>query len=107
MGADAVLVNTALAVAEDPIAIARAFRQGEDAGAKCVSRWIGRGFRSGRPHISSPHFSTKMKEASYLDLFHQTDWNEISSLIHETKPFGVRGHWILAGQGGLKKDLRL
>jgi thiazole synthase len=32
MGADAVLVNTAIAVANDPVAMARAFRQGVEAG---------------------------------------------------------------------------
>lgn len=34
MGADAVLVNTAIAVAEDPIAMAQAFRLGVEAGRK-------------------------------------------------------------------------
>ena len=32
MGADAVLVNTAIAVANDPAAMAKAFRQGVEAG---------------------------------------------------------------------------
>ena len=43
-----------------------------------------------------------MKEASYLDLFHQTDWNEISSLIHETKPCDVERALDSRGAGGLK-----
>jgi thiazole synthase len=34
MGADAVLVNTAIAAAEDPVAMAEAFRQGVEAGRK-------------------------------------------------------------------------
>ena len=41
MGADAVLVNTALAVAEDPIAMARAFRQGVDAGRNAFLAGLG------------------------------------------------------------------
>ena len=41
MGADAVLVNTALAVAEDPIAMARAFRQGVDAGRTAFLAGLG------------------------------------------------------------------
>ena len=32
MGADAVLVNTAIATAQDPVAMARAFRLGVEAG---------------------------------------------------------------------------
>ena len=43
-----------------------------------------------------------MKEASYLDLFHQTDWNEISSFIHETKPCDVERALDSRGAGGLK-----
>ena len=41
MGADAVLVNTALAVAEEPIAMARAFRQGVDAGRTAFLAGLG------------------------------------------------------------------
>lgn len=41
MGADAVLVNTALAAAEDPIAMARAFRQGVDAGRTAFLAGLG------------------------------------------------------------------
>ncbi|MBO26432.1 MAG: thiazole synthase [Opitutales bacterium] len=41
MGADAVLVNTALAVAEDPIAMACAFRQGVDAGRTAFLAGLG------------------------------------------------------------------
>ena len=52
MGADAVLVNTAIAIAEDPIAMAEAFRLGVEAGRK--------GFKAGlaseknRAEASSP-----------------------------------------------------
>ncbi|RME24418.1 MAG: thiazole synthase [Deltaproteobacteria bacterium] len=36
MGADAVLVNTAIAIAEDPVAMARAFRLGVEAGRQAL-----------------------------------------------------------------------
>ena len=34
LGADGVLVNTAIALADDPVAMARAFRLGVEAGAR-------------------------------------------------------------------------
>ena len=41
MGADAVLVNTAIAVAEDPAEMARAFRQGVEAGRRGFEAGLG------------------------------------------------------------------
>ena len=41
MGADAVLVNTALAVAGDPAAMSRAFRKGVEAGREAFLAGIG------------------------------------------------------------------
>ncbi|MGS3323202.1 hypothetical protein ACB301_28670, partial [Klebsiella pneumoniae] len=46
-GADAVLVNTAIAVADDPVAMARAFRMAIDAGL--LARQAGPGVCALRP----------------------------------------------------------
>lgn len=52
MGADAVLVNTAIAVAEDPAEMARAFRQGVEAGRRGFE--AGLGTRSQTASATSP-----------------------------------------------------
>ncbi len=52
MGADAVLVNTAIAVAGDPIAMARAFRLGVEAGLHAHLAGLGR--RQWKASASSP-----------------------------------------------------
>lgn len=41
MGADAVLVNTAIAVAEDPVGMAKAFRMGVEAGRRAYESGLG------------------------------------------------------------------
>ena len=52
MGADAVLVNTAVAVARDPAAMARAFKKGVEAGREAYLAGLGR--RQMRAEASSP-----------------------------------------------------
>jgi len=52
MGADAVLVNTAIAVADDPVTMARAFRLAIDAGL--LARQAGPGARSTQAQATSP-----------------------------------------------------
>ena len=52
MGADAVLVNTAIAVADDPVTMARAFRMAVDAGL--LARQAGPGARSTQAQATSP-----------------------------------------------------
>lgn len=52
MGADAVLVNTAIAVADDPVNMAKAFRLAVDAGL--LARQSGPGSRSHFAHATSP-----------------------------------------------------
>ncbi|HEY4468901.1 MAG TPA: thiazole synthase [Klebsiella sp.] len=52
MGADAVLVNTAIAVADDPITMARAFRLAVDAGL--LARQAGPGAHSTQAQATSP-----------------------------------------------------
>jgi thiazole synthase len=52
MGADAVLVNTALAVAGDPVAMAAAFKKGVEAGREAFLAGLGRSRRQADP--SSP-----------------------------------------------------
>ncbi len=52
MGADAVLVNTAIAVAGDPVSMARAFAKGVEAGREAYE--AGLGARSRRAVASSP-----------------------------------------------------
>ena len=42
MGADAVLVNTAIAVAGDPVAMARAFKKGTEAGREAFVAGLGK-----------------------------------------------------------------
>jgi thiazole synthase len=41
MGADAVLINTAIAVAEDPVGMAKAFRMGVEAGRWAYESGLG------------------------------------------------------------------
>jgi thiazole synthase len=41
MGADAVLINTAIAVAEDPVGMAKAFRMGVEAGRRAYESGLG------------------------------------------------------------------
>lgn len=52
LGADAVLVNTALAVAGDPAGMAQAFKKGVEAGREAYMAGLGR--RSGHAEASSP-----------------------------------------------------
>ncbi|MNC66893.1 Thiazole synthase [compost metagenome] len=52
MGADAVLVNTAIAVADDPVKMARAFRLAVEAGV--LARQSGPGSRSFEAQATSP-----------------------------------------------------
>ncbi|WP_000297804.1 thiazole synthase, partial [Escherichia sp. TW14182] len=52
MGADAVLVNTAIAVADDPVTMAKAFRLAVEAGL--LARQAGPGSRSHFAHATSP-----------------------------------------------------
>ena len=52
MGADAVLVNTAIAVAGDPVAMARAFRLATEAGRTAYI--AGLGSQSDHAEASSP-----------------------------------------------------
>ncbi len=52
MGADAVLVNTAIAIADDPVAMARAFRLGVDAGRAAFK--AGRAAELDHAEASSP-----------------------------------------------------
>jgi thiazole synthase len=52
IGADAVLVNTAIAVARDPVAMARAFALGVEAGR--LAWQAGRGAVRGEAEASSP-----------------------------------------------------
>jgi thiazole synthase len=52
MGADAVLVNTAIAVAGDPVAMARAFKKGVEAGREAFLAGLGRPRRTAQ--ASSP-----------------------------------------------------
>ena len=52
MGADAVLVNTAIAIADDPVNMAKAFRLAVEAGL--LARQSGPGSRSHFAHATSP-----------------------------------------------------
>jgi thiazole synthase len=52
MGADAVLVNTAIAIAEDPVAMAQAFKLGVEAGR--MAYLAGQGGESDHAQASSP-----------------------------------------------------
>jgi thiazole synthase len=52
MGADAVLVNTAIAVANDPVTMAAAFKKGVEAGRDAFLAGLGR--QSKQAEASSP-----------------------------------------------------
>lgn len=65
MGADAVLVNTAIAVAGDPVAIAGAFAQAVEAGRTAYEAGLGR--RSRRASASSPLNGNISEDLSFLD----------------------------------------
>lgn len=54
MGADAVLVNTAISVAGDPVAMAKAFRKAVEAGREAYEAGLGRQSADMTPDASSP-----------------------------------------------------
>jgi thiazole synthase len=54
MGADAVLVNTAIAAAADPVGMAHAFRQGVEAGRRAREAGLARGDAARGPAEASP-----------------------------------------------------
>ncbi|MEK6200810.1 MAG: thiazole synthase [Desulfobulbaceae bacterium] len=64
MGADAVLVNTAISVAGDPVAMARAFAQAVEAGRTAFE--AGMGSRSKQAHASSPLEGTLAADLGFL-----------------------------------------
>ncbi len=64
MGADAVLVNTAISVAGDPVAMARAFAQAVEAGRTAFV--AGMGSRSKQAHASSPLAGTLAADLGFL-----------------------------------------
>ncbi|MBW6520045.1 MAG: thiazole synthase [Desulfoarculaceae bacterium] len=64
MGADAVLVNTAISVAGDPVAMARAFAQAVEAGRTAFV--AGMGSRSKQAHASSPLEGTLATDLNFL-----------------------------------------
>ncbi len=64
MGADAVLVNTAISVAGDPVAMARAFAQAVEAGRTAFV--AGMGNRSKQAHASSPLAGTLAADLGFL-----------------------------------------
>lgn len=64
MGADAVLVNTAISVAGDPVAMARAFAQAVEAGRTAFV--AGMGSRSKQAHASSPLEGTLATDLGFL-----------------------------------------
>jgi thiazole synthase len=64
MGADAVLVNTAISVAGDPVAMARAFAQAVEAGRTAFE--AGMGSRSKQARASSPLEGTLAADLGFL-----------------------------------------
>ncbi|KAF0189163.1 MAG: putative enzyme of thiazole [Desulfobulbaceae bacterium] len=64
MGADAVLVNTAISVAGDPVAMARAFAQAVEAGRTAFT--AGMGSRGKQAHASSPLEGTLAADLGFL-----------------------------------------
>jgi thiazole synthase len=65
MGADAVLVNTAIAVAGDPVAMADAFRQAVEAGRTAFLAGLGRS--SHTASASSPQSGLMGESLDFLD----------------------------------------
>ncbi len=64
MGADAVLVNTAIAVAGDPVAMARAFAQAVEAGRTAYEAGMGK--KSSQAHASSPITGNISEDLGFL-----------------------------------------
>lgn len=77
MGADAVLVNTAIAVADDPVAMARAFRMAIDAGL--LARQAGPGARSTRTpgHQPAHRIPGGAGMKTFSDRWRQLEWDDI------------------------------
>ncbi len=65
MGADAVLVNTAIAIAGDPVAMARAFAQAVQAGRTAFEAGMGR--RSQQAEASSPTSGYPSEDLAFMD----------------------------------------
>ncbi|MBC8208962.1 MAG: thiazole synthase [Desulfobulbaceae bacterium] len=65
MGADAVLVNTAIAIAGNPVAMARAFAQAVEAGRTAFESGLGR--KSSEASASSPTTGTLDPDLGFLD----------------------------------------
>ncbi len=82
MGADAVLVNTAIAVADDPVAMARAFRMAIDAGL--LARQAGPGARSTQAQATSPltGFPGGAGMKTFSDRWRQLEWDDIRLRIN-------------------------
>ncbi len=82
MGADAVLVNTAIAVADDPVAMARAFRMAIDAGL--LARQAGPGARSTQAQATSPltGFLGGAGMKTFSDRWRQLEWDDIRLRIN-------------------------
>ena len=64
LGADAVLVNTAISIAKDPVRMARAFAQATEAGRSAFEAGLGAATRSAR--ASSPETGHVSEDLSFL-----------------------------------------
>ncbi|STG51814.1 thiazole biosynthesis protein [Escherichia coli] len=82
MGADAVLVNTAIAVADDPVNMAKAFR------LAVKSRPAGSSVRTGQPqsfcscHQPADWISGGIGMKTFSDRWRQLDWDDIRLRIN-------------------------
>ncbi|MEN8189376.1 MAG: thiazole synthase [Thermodesulfobacteriota bacterium] len=65
MGADAVLVNTAISIAKDPVAMARAFGQAVEAGRTAFEAGMGR--RTSQASASSPESGKLENDLGFLN----------------------------------------
>ncbi|HHD57452.1 MAG TPA: thiazole synthase, partial [Desulfobulbaceae bacterium] len=65
MGADAVLVNTAIAIADDPVRMAGAFKQAVEAGREAFEAGLGASSTTARP--SSPERGRIGEQLDFID----------------------------------------
>jgi hypothetical protein len=88
MGADAVLVNTAIAVADDPVMMARAFRLAVEAGRLArQSGLVHAVFRHKPP--APDRISGGIIMSTFTDRWRQLNWDDIRLRINSKTPADV------------------
>lgn len=82
MGADAVLVNTAIAVADSPVMMATAFRLAVEAGLLARQAVPGRKSSQANPTSPLTGFPGGLRMKTFSDRWRQLDWDDIRLRIN-------------------------